>query len=257
MNSVLEQVYAHRSIRKYQDRDIEQDVLEKILEASTFASTSGNMQAYSIIVTRSKEQKKKMLKAHFNQPMLMDAPVFLTFCADFNRMRKWIKHKEAANNFDNFMSFMIATIDATLASQNAALAAESLGLGLCYMGTTLASADKIGEVLKLPKNVVPIVGFSLGYADERPEMRSRLPLNSIVHYETYSNYTDNELDEIYSDKEREGLKRYRSDTELNKKLNKLGIENLAQIYTQLKYTEESHIKYSEDLLSYIKEQCFI
>ena len=157
----------------------------------------------------------------------------------------------------NYMSFMIASIDAILASQNAALAAESLGLGVCYMGTTLASAHVIGEVLELPENVVPVVGFSLGYPDEVPERRKRLNRDAFVHYEKYRDYSDEQLSAIYAHKEQEGLRRYSSNRELAKKIKEMGIQNLAQIYTQVKYTEESHLKYSDDLLSFIGEQGFL
>ncbi len=250
MNKVIEQIHAHRSIRKFQKKDIENSVLSEILEAATMASSSGNMQSYSIIVTKDQGMKSQMFESHFKQSMLMDAPIFLTFCADFNRMRRWLQISNAANNFDNYMSFMISSIDAILASQNAALAAESLGLGLCYMGTTLASAKDIGEVLELPQNVVPIVGFALGYPDEAPELRKRLPLKGIIHHEKYQRYCDDDIREIYREKEEQGLDRYKS-------LNLNEIHNLAQIYTQVKYTEESHIMYSESLLQYLKDQNFL
>ncbi len=252
-NSVLTTIKEHRSIRKYIDKKVDHEKLKKILEAATMASTSGNMQAYSIIVTEKKEMKEKLLKHHFNQEVFDQAPTFLTFCADFNRMRKWLKINNAPENFDNFMSFMIASIDSILASQNAAIAAESLGLGVCYLGTTLASSKKIGEILKLPENVIPIVGFTLGYPDEKPDLRARLPIEAIVHYETYKNYDEKVLKEIYKEKEENGMKRYKDII----KSSNVNVENLAQVYTKLKYTKESHIKYSVDLLDYLKEQQFI
>ncbi|OIQ17605.1 MAG: NADPH-dependent oxidoreductase [Bacteriovorax sp. MedPE-SWde] len=257
MNAVINQILSHRSIRKFKKRDIEEDILMKILEAATMASSSGNMQTYSIIVSKDHDVKKLMDEAHFKQPMLLESPVFLTFCADFNRMRRWGELSDAANNFDNFMSFMIASIDATLASQNAALAAESLGIGLCYMGTTLASASEIGRVLELPENVVPIVGFALGYPDEEVGIRKRLPLKSIIHYEKYRVDSDYEVLKTHEDKNTEGMKRYLDDKKLRKILSEKEITNLAQVYTQLKYTEESHILYSQNLLSYLKNQGFL
>jgi len=257
MNKVIETLHAHRSIRKYKNKEVTDEILEEILLAATMASSSGNMQTYSIIVTRSEEMKEKMSEAHFHQSMLKDAPLFLTLCADFHRMRRWIKLSHAANNFDNYMSFMIASIDAILASQNAAIAAESLGLGICYMGTTLASATTIGEILELPDNVVPVVGFSLGYPDERPLLRKRLPLEGIVHYEKYKNYSNDDILEIYKEKEVAGIKRYKEVPELKAMIESENVENLAQIYTQLKYTEESHIKFSNDLLEYLVNQNFL
>lgn len=257
MNNFIEQLRSHRSIRKYMNKEVCDDVLDVILEAAICASTSGNMQAYSIIVSRDKTIKEQMFNAHFEQTMLMESPVFLTFCADFNRKRKWLSQNSAANNFDNYMSFMIASIDAILASQNAALAAESLGLGICYMGTTLASASEIGKVLDLPENVVPIVGFSLGYPDEEPVLKKRLPLKGVVHYEKYSDYSPEAIDEIYAEKNFEGMKRFKNDPKFTKQLEEFDIENLAQVYTQLKYTEKSHLEYSKNLLEYLCEQNFL
>lgn len=257
MNKVIKQILAHRSIRKFKEMEISDSSLNTILEAATMASSSGNMQAYSIIVTKDKSMKKRMFNAHFNQSMLMDAPVFLTFCADFYRMREWLKIRNAPNNFDNFMSFMIGSIDSILASQNAALAAESLGLGICYMGTTLASADEIGSILELPKYVIPVVGFALGYPDETPVMRERLSLQGVVHNERYKKYSPNDIQNLYHEKECTGMKRYHEDKQLRKRIESLGVENLAQVYTKLKYTEDSHIGYSKMLLNYLKEQDFM
>ena len=181
MKDFYKKLSSHRSIRKYKSAPVPEDVLMRILEAGSRASSSGNMQPYSIIVTTDKTIKKKLLPHHFDQSMVMDAPVLLTFCSDFHRMRLWLKNNNAPENFDNFMSFLIGMIDATLASQNVVLAAEAEGLGICYMGTTLASNKEISEILALPKHVVPVIGFSLGYPDERPELRERLPMNGIIH----------------------------------------------------------------------------
>lgn len=247
----------HTSIRKYKKQNVPVDVLDRILEAATRASTSGNMQAYSIIVTTDEGLKKELYEPHFEQNMVLDAPVLLTFCADFYRMRQWLKINEAPENFDNFMSFMIASIDAILASQNAALAAEHEGLGVCYMGTTLASCNEIAKILKCPEHVVPVVGFSLGYPDESPKKRERLPLSAIIHKETYNTPTSSDITKFYSAKESEGYKRYKDHPELNSLIEKFGAKNLAQIYTKVKYTKESHIKYSTDVLNCLVDKKFM
>ncbi|MCO4794569.1 MAG: nitroreductase family protein [Bacteriovoracaceae bacterium] len=257
MNSTIKLLKEHRSIRKFKNREIEPDILNAILESATKASSSGNMQAYSIIVTQDKKMKKKLYEPHFKQSMLLDAPVFLTFCADFNRMRKWLEINKASPNFDNYMSFMIASIDAVLASQNATIAAESLGLGVCYMGTTLASAHQIGKILDCPDNVVPVAGFALGYPDESPIERERLPMKAVIHQEKYKEFTDDEINKVYSSKNESGMKRYQSNPELNDEIKKQKISNLAQVYTQLKYTRESHLTYSNDVLNYLEEQNFM
>lgn len=255
-NDVYKTIHAHKSVRKYKKKLVEPEVLNRILEAATRASTSGNMQCYSIIVTQDEELKQQLLEPHFNQSMVTEAPVLLTFCADFNRMRKWIDISDAPQNFDNFMSFMIASIDAILASQNAALAAESEGLGICYMGTTLASCDRIAAVLDCPPNVVPVVGFSLGYADEITPARERLPQKAVVHYEKYHDYSEAEIKEHYLAKETSGFKRYTQIPELKEMVDKYGLKNLAQVYTVAKYTRESHIGYSKTVLDFLKSQNF-
>ncbi|MFN2125597.1 MAG: nitroreductase family protein [Candidatus Promineifilaceae bacterium] len=257
MTTIVEEIHKHRSIRRYKPDPIPDDLLETILEAGIRASSSGNMQTYSIIVTRDRELREALYEPHMEQEMVLDAPVLLTFCADFHRMRRWLTINNAPDNFDNFMSFMIAAIDATLVSQNVALAAESFGLGICYMGSTLANCDKIGRLLKLPPNVVPVVGYSLGYPDEDPAPRDRLPLDGLVHRETYQDYSDERIREIYHDRDQKGWERYMSYPRLRKRIEGSGVENLAQIYTRLKYTRESHQEFSQTVLDYLAEQDFL
>lgn len=257
MNPFIDQMERHRSIRKYQDREVSAELLDRLLLAGTTASSSGNMQAYSIIVTRDRGIRKQLYPLHFEQPMVLDAPVLLTFCADFHRMRRWLELSQAPQNFDNLMSFMIAAIDAILVSQNVALAAESEGLGICYMGTTLASCRKIAQVLKCPEHVVPVVGFSLGYPDEQPGERKRLPLQGLVHSETYQDYSNEQIRSIYSEREDLGWKRYMAIEELRKAVEAAGAENLAQIYTKVKYTRESHQEYSEIVSACLRDHGFL
>lgn len=253
-NDVL---HGHRSIREYEDKEVSQEVLDQILDAGIRASSSGNMQSYSIIVTKDKEIRKKLYSAHMEQSMVVDAPILLTFCVDFNRMRKWLTLNDAPVHFDNFMSFMIGAIDATLASQNCALAAENAGLGICYMGSTLANCNQIGEILHLPPNVVPIVGYSLGYPKEYPALRDRLPRHGLVHYEQYKDYTVEDILEIYKERDEKGWQRYMDVPKLKEMTERLGLKNLAQIYTIAKYTQESHHEYSQTVLEYLEKQNFM
>ena len=155
------------------------------------------------------------------------------------------------------MSFMVAAIDATLVSQNAALAAEARGLGICYMGSTLANCRQIGEILQLPRGVVPVVGFSLGYPDEDPAPRDRLPLEGLVHHEVYQDYSGERIAEVYRQRDVAGWERYMAHTWLREMVEEKGVENLAQIYTVIKYTRENHQAYSENVLGYLKTQDFM
>ncbi len=254
---MLDFITQHRSIRRYKADPVPEALLTEILEAGIRASSSGNMQSYSIIITRDAALRQRLLEPHMQQRMVVEAPVLLTFCADFNRMRRWLAINEAADGFDNFMSFMVAAIDAVLVSQNVALAAEAHGLGICYMGSTLANGDQIGEILELPTAVFPVVGFSLGYPDESPNLRDRLPLDGLIHQETYQQYSDERIADIYRERETKGWKRYMSVPRLRKLVEESDVQNLAQLYSELKYSRESHQQFSQTVLTYLQKQGFM
>ena len=254
---VIRQIHKHRSIRKYKPDPIPDQLLTEILEAGIRTSSSGNMQTYSIIVTRDRELRSQLLEPHHNQSMVVDAPVLLTFCADFHRMRRWLELSNAPDNFDNFFSFMVGAMDAILVSQTIALAAESRGLGLCYLGSTFANADQIGDLLNLPKNVIPVVGFSLGFPDEDPDLRDRLPARGLIHQETYHDYSDQDIRSIYSEREIKGWQRYMKSDWLKSQVEATQVKNLAQLYTEIKYTRPSHQEISSRVLAYLTRQDFM
>ena len=254
--TIIDQMHAHRSIRTYKPDPVPEELLQKILEAGIRASSSGNMQSYSIIVTADQELREQLYIAHREQAMVLQAPLLLTFCADFNRMRKWLRISKAPDNFDNFVSFIIAAIDAILVSQNVALAAESEGLGICYLGSTFSNCDQVGSILAVPNNVVPVVGFTLGYPGEQPALRDRLPLDGLVHYDTYRDYGDERVSKIYEQREISGWERYMSSPRLREMIIRSQAENLAQVYTTVKYPRSRYEKISHKVINYLKEQGF-
>ena len=246
MNSTY---FSRRTIRKYQKREIDTGLLDRILTAGTRASTTGNMQVYSIIVTRDLEMKKRLAPLHFNQPMVSEAPVVLTFCADFNRFNKWCRQREAQPGYDNFLSFMTAAIDAMLVAQTVCNAAEEEGLGICYLGTTTYNADKIVEILEIPSGVVPVTTVTMGWPAEKPEQVDRLPLGAVVHEERYRDYTPAMIDEIYSEKEaREDNQAFKAEN--NKK-------TLAQVFTDVRYKRSDNEFFSGKYLEVLKKQGFM
>jgi len=247
--NALELILSHRSIRKYTQQSIDSSTLNQILEAGTRASTTGNMQVYSIVVTQDEAMKQALSPCHFNQPLVKQAPVVLTFCADFNRFNKWCSQRNAEPGYDNFLSFTTAAIDALLVAQNVALAAESFGIGICYLGTTTYTASKIIDILKLPKGVVPITTITMGYPAETPELTDRLPLNAVVHYETYQDFTPESIDEIYREKEQDA--KYQQFVVDNKK------ESLAQVFTDVRYKKSDNVAFSQSLLEVLKQQGFM
>ena len=246
---MIDQLLAHRTIRKYAEKHVEDSLLRKILEAGCRASTTGNMQLYSIIITRDEAGKKALAPCHFNQPMVVNASVVLTFCADFNRFNKWCKLRNAEPGYDNFLSFVTAAIDALLVAQNVTVAAESEGLGVCYLGTTTYLAAKIIDILKLPAGVVPVTTLTIGWPDENPEQVDRLPLDSVVHQETYKDYTDEEIRSAWCEKEN------RADSRMFVAENNK--ETLAQVFTDIRYKKNDNVVFSNMLLEVLEKQGFM
>ncbi|HOG20661.1 MAG TPA: nitroreductase family protein, partial [Salinivirgaceae bacterium] len=198
---MLETISKHRSIRKFKPDAISDSILTEILEAGTRASNTGNMQLYSVVVTKDKEIREKLWETHFKQNMVLQAPVHITICADVNRFHKWCELNQAPVSYDNFFWFINATIDATLASQNICLEAENNGLGICILGTVLYNVDKIIEILELPKGVIPLTAIVLGYPDENPPLTDRLPLDAVVHYEKYKDYSPEVIEKLFFEKD--------------------------------------------------------
>jgi nitroreductase len=246
---MTELLFKHRSIRKFKSDPIDKSLLNKILEAGSRASTTGNMQVYSIVVTSDNMIKEKLWEAHFKQNMVLQAPIVLTFCADFNRFNKWCLLRKAEPGYDNFLSFYTASIDALLAAQNVCIAAEANNLGICYLGTTTYMAEKIIEVLNLPQYVVPVTTVVIGYSDETPGLTDRLPLNAILHNNVYKDYSEEEISKYYFEKE---------NSEFTKELIQTnGLETLAQIFTQKRYTKKDNLVFSQKYLEVIRKQGFM
>lgn len=246
---MLETMKNRRTIRRYTEQAIPETLLNELLEVAARASNTGNMQLYSVVVTRDKAMKERLAPAHFNQPMITTAPVVLTFCADANRFVKWAEQRKAVAGFDNFQTFIASTIDAMLFAQSFCTAAEEKGLGICYLGTTAYNADQIIQILDLPRLVVPIVTVTVGYPDGQPEQVERLPLQAVVHHETYADYTPAIIDELYRDKE--ALEVNKQFVRENQK------ETLAQVFTDVRYTKANNEHFSDVLLNVLKEQGFL
>jgi len=247
---------AHRSVRRYRPDPIPDEQLNRLLEAGLRASSSGNMQTWSVVATRDRALREALLEPHMGQTMVLEAPLLLTFCADFHRMRRWLALSDAHVHFDDPFSFLLATIDATLASQNVALAAEAEGLGICYLGSTLANCHEVGRILQVPEHVVPVVGMVVGTPAEDPPLRDRLPLAAMVHHDTYRTPSDDEVRAAYHDREQAGWDRYMANPDLRARVEAAGVRNLAQIYTHVKYTRADHARFAEQLLSYLATQGF-
>ncbi len=245
----IDTILGHRTIREYSDRPIPEEIEHKIIEAAIRGSTTGNMQLYSIIINKDMEMKKKILPFHFNQKAIVEAPMVLTFCADFNRFNKWCRLRNAKPGYDNFQSFTWAIIDAVIATQNACIAAESYGLGICYMGTVTYNAHELIKIYNLPKGVVPVTCITVGYPKKDPGLTDRLPFDAVIHKEVYKDYTPEDINNIYREQE---------NSELTKKLiEENQLENLAKIFTEKRYTKKDNEYFSEIFIDVLKKQGFL
>ena len=245
----MKTINSRRTIRKYSRKDVSEGLLKTLLEQAEHTPTMGNLQLYSVVITRKEEGKRRLAPAHFNQPMVEGAPVVLTFCADFRRTTLWAENRKATPGYDNFLSFLNAATDALLYCQTFCNLAEEEGLGTCFLGTTLYNSGDIVEALQLPRLVMPVATITLGWPDEHPARPDRLPIDGIIHDETYDDYTPARINAFDTFKEQ--LEENRHFVEINHK------ETLAQVFTDLRYTKHDNESMSAGLLEVLKQQGFL
>jgi nitroreductase len=249
----------HRSIRHYKPDPIPAELVEQVLgDAVAGSSSSGNLNSYSMVLTRDPERKRRLYTLHFEQDMVLGAPLLITFCADWYRTREWLRRRGARDNFGNLIGWHVAAFDAMILSQSVCLGFEAHGLGICYMGTTLHSMSEIADFLDLPDTCLPVTTIVVGYPAEDPPKRDRLPLRAFFHEETYRRPSEAELESIFEQREVKGWARYMAYPELKEKVESLGITSLAQFYTsEAKYDPEVFRRDSEELRRLLEEKHFI
>lgn len=245
----MKTINTRRSIRRYAKREVSEELLNRLLTEAMRTQTMGNLQFYSVVVTRSDEQKQRLAPAHFNQPMVTQAPVVLTFCADTRRMTAWADNRQATPGYDNLLSYQNAATDALLFCQTFCNLAEEEGLGCCFLGTTVYMPQMIIETLQLPRLVMPVATITLGWPDEQPPLTDRLPLAAIMHNETYTDYTPESIDRFYAAKE--ALPENEEFVRINNK------QTLAQVYTDCRYTKKDNEALSKGLMEALKAQGFV
>ena len=245
----MKNIRTRRTIRKYNQQPVSDELLNQLLADASRTQTMGNLQLYSVIVTRDEEMKKRLAPFHFNQPMVMNAPVVLTVCADFRRTTDWCRCRNASPGYNNFLSYQNAATDALLYAQTFCNLAEEQGLGICFLGTTVYMPREIIGVLELPELVVPVATLTVGWPDEEPQLTDRLPLEAFVHHETYKAYDAERIDALYRSKEE--LPENKTFVQVNNK------ETLAQVFTDCRYTQNDNEKMSVTLAETLAQQGFI
>jgi len=245
----MKNLLTRRSIRKYSDQEVSRELLNRLMSEAARTQTMGNLQLYSVVVTRSAAMKAKLAPAHFNQPMVTEAPVVLTICADFNRTSTWARCRKAEPGYDNFLSFINAATDALLYTQTLCNLMDEEGLGYCYLGTTVYQPLQIIELLQLPKLVMPVATLTVGWPAEQPQLSDRLPLESFVHEEQYNDYLAKDIDTYY--KYKESLPENQQFVAINHK------ETLAQVFTDIRYTRKDNEALSSVLVEALMRQGFL
>lgn len=242
------------TVRNFCKKDIDDNLIKEILEAAACAPTTGGMQLYSVIVTRDIVMKQRLAGAHFSQPTFVNAPVILTFCADFNRFTKWCRVSNADPGYDNIQSFVAAAFDATILAQQFCTIAEMEGLGTCYLGTTTYNPDMIADALDLPEYVVPVLSVALGYP-EKSEMlyaqlpKDRLPVESFIFNEKYPDFSDDTIRGMYAEKESR-LDNIKFTKENNK-------DSLAAVFTDVRYPRANNEIFSTKFVDFLRRQGFL
>ena len=250
MNEVLKVIKERGSLRGYKDKKITQEAIDLIIESAMRAPTAGNMMLYSIIVVKSNVIKEKLAVSCDNQPFIAKAPALLIFLADYS---KWYKYYEQ-NNVEEFLkgkgeklegpteaNLILATEDALVAAQNAVIAAESLGIGSCYIGDIMEKVEYHRQLLKLPKYVFPVVMLTLGYYPDNYHvpLKTRFNKEYVVFEDEYRELSKEEINAMY--KERDSL--YIEE-------NKYGANN----YAQMHYSFKTKAEFSKEMTRSVKEE---
>ena len=237
-----------RTVRRYTTQEVAPELLTQLLEEATHAPNTGNMQLYSVIVTRSEEGKRALAPLHFNQPAATGCSVLLTFCIDINRFNLWCKEGNADAGFGNLQMLLAGAIDASLFAQQFNTLAEMHGLGCCYLGTTAYNAPEIAKVLELPDGVVPLVSLTVGYPEGEAPLSDRLPLAAIVHDEKYRQYTPEQIREIYAGQE--------NSADSKRFIEENGKSTLAQVFAEVRYPRATNEAFSKTLQEYLEKGFF-
>ena len=206
MNPVIDLLLGHRSIRKFTDKAISPELLQRLVAAGQSAATSSFLQGTTVIRVTNPEARARIATLAGNQPYVEKAAEFLVCCADLKRPGNYCEKYGKPFEGDYTEHFIIATVDVALFAQNLVVAAESAGLGICYIGGIRNNPAPVSEILQLPKGVYPVFGMCLGYPDQDPEVKPRLPVSVVMKQEVYNEEGDAEAIAEYDELIREYYK---------------------------------------------------
>ncbi len=197
MNPTIDLLKSHRSIRQFTDQPIADDLFEQLIFAGQAAASSSFLQGVTVIRISDTAKRDKLAELAGNQAYVRSAAEFLVFCADLNRSAQCCHWHGKVANTGFTEQFIIATVDAALMAQNVCVAAESAGLGICYIGALRNHPDEVAKLLNLPENAYAVFGLCVGWPAQSPEVKPRLPLEILVHENSYKLELEPEVLEDY------------------------------------------------------------
>ena len=241
--NAIDVMLRHRSIRKFTEEKVSAELLEEVVNCGLRASNTGNMQLYSVIATQEEPLRSELCQLHFGQ--CATAPLFLTICTDVNRYHHYCRVNQCDESYGNLLWFISALVDASLFAQNLCLAAEAKGLGFCHLGTVNYNTEKIAELLKCPKGVVPVIAIAMGHPAEEGRLSERLGTDAVLHSEVYHDPSDEEIVRSHA---------VRDNDPFNQQMVKEnGTRNYCEIFTTKRYPRAMNEAVSADLLEFLRK----
>lgn len=240
MNETIQLLHNHRSIRKFSKEQLSKEMVRTIVEAGQRASTSSNVMAYSIIGITDINIKKQLQKIS-GQPYVEHNGYLFVICADLSRIEGLASAEEKESmkiNLESTEQFIVATVDAALVTQNMVIAAESLDLGACFLGSIRNDINQVDELLELPQYVIPLYGLAVGYPDHQPEVKPRLPFEAVFHENTYDNSQKQQYIEAYD----EALNHYYQERSTNNKLDNWTNQMLRKYHVPTRMDVASYVQ---------------
>jgi len=203
VNPTIELLLSHRSIRKFEDRVVPDEVLSTLVQCGQAAATSSNVQGVSVIHVTKPDVRQAMASLAGGQTYVETAGAFVVYCADLRRSMNACESQGGEFVPGMMEDFLISSIDVGIAAQNTVIAAESLGLGICYIGGLRNNPSEVSKLLKLPQQVYPVFGLCLGYPTQDPEVKPRLPIDAVLMKDEYNESGQVELRDQYDETVRE------------------------------------------------------
>jgi len=275
--SVFDLMIKRRSVRVFKDQEVQQNIIDKLLDAANNSPSGGNIQPISIITIQTAEGREKLGNLIGSQPWVRNASLSMIFCIDFYRIKQWAILSDTAFEGENALShFLIAYADLMCAAQNVVITAESFGLGSVYVGSIQGLVDEIRDNFSMPKLVLPMMLLCIGYPESIPNTIPKLNRNIIAHKEKYMSLGDAEIQEAYEDKygdfdedpEKYFMKAYIEVIEASKqqsdrwqklakkRLKRLEITNHAQFLFKLRYPTDAMVSMNEKLIQSFRNAGF-